>query len=228
MINHKFEYKSLERKNINGKRHYLLAGSDEYLPMASVTTILDKTKPAADREALEQWKRNVGKVRADAVTMEAANRGTRMHKYLEDYCKTDVLAIPGTNPYAQQANKMAGIVIEKGMKNVDEIWGVEVPVCHPNIYAGTTDCVGVHNGAESIIDFKQTNKPKTLERVQDYFLQLTAYGEAHNALYGTNIRKGVIMMCSKDFAYQEFVVDLDAFDQHRKRWWSRVEQYFEM
>jgi len=227
MITQRFDYKLLRRENVNGKRHYLLEGSDEYQPMPSVTTILDKTKLAADREALEQWKRNVGKVRADAVTMEAANRGTRMHKYLEDYCKTDVLAIPGTNPYAQQANKMAGIVIDKGMKNVDEVWGVEVPVCHPNIYAGTTDCVGVHNGAESIIDFKQTNKPKTLERVQDYFLQLTAYGEAHNALYGTNIRKGVIMMCSKDFAYQEFVIELDGFDKHRKRWWARVEQYFE-
>ena len=227
MITHKYDYKKLKRKNINGKRHYLMEGQDEYGLMASVTTILDKTKPAADREALAQWRRNVGNAKATAITMEAANRGTRMHKYLELYCEDGKLPVPGTNPYAKQANKMAGIVIEKGMKNVDEIWGTEVPVCHPNIYAGTTDCVGIHKGAEAIIDFKQTNKPKTLERVQDYFLQLTAYGEAHNALYGTNIRKGVIMMCSKDFAYQEFIVELDEFDRHRKRWWERVEEYFE-
>jgi len=228
MITHKFDYKSIKRQNVNGKRHYLLEGADSYAPMPSVTTVLDRTKPREDREALERWKRNVGKANAQAITTEAAGRGTRMHKYLEDYCITDELAIPGTNPYAQQANKMAGIIIDKGLSKVDEIWGVEVAVAHPNIYAGTTDCVGVHAGSEAIIDFKQTNKPKKLEWVQDYFLQLTAYGEAHNALYGSNIRKGVIMMCSKDYEYQEFVIDLEEFDKHRKRWWARVEKYFEM
>ena len=227
MITNKYDYKKLKRQNVNGKRHYLLEGSKEYSPMPSVTTVLDITKPEADRQALANWKKNVGKANAQAITTEAAGRGTRMHKYLEDYCITDELAQPGTNPYAKQANKMAGIIIERGMKNVDEIWGVEVPVCHPNIYAGTTDCVGIHRGDEAIIDFKQSNKPKKEEWVQDYYLQLTAYGEAHNALYGTNIRKGVIMMCTKDFLYQEFVINLDEFDMHRKRWWNRVEEYFE-
>jgi len=227
MITNKYDYKKLKRQNVNGKRHYLLEGSTEYSPMPSVTTVLDITKPQADRDALNRWKKNVGKANAQAITTEAAGRGTRMHKYLEDYCKTDVLPQPGTNPYAQQANKMAGIIIEEGMKNIDEIWGVEVPVCHPNIYAGTTDLVGIHSGDEAIIDFKQSNKPKKEEWVQDYYLQLTAYGEAHNALYGTNIRKGVIMMCTKDFLYQEFVINLEDFDMHRKRWWNRVEEYFE-
>ena len=125
--------------------------------MPSVTTILDKTKPPADKEALEQWRRNIGTQAADAITMEAANRGTRMHKYLEDYCINGEIATPGSNPYAKQANKMAGIIVERGMKYVGEIWGTEVPVCHPGIYAGTTDCVGIHAGYESIIDFKQTN-----------------------------------------------------------------------
>jgi len=228
MITQKYDYKSLKRQNVNGKRHYLLEGSAEYAPMPSVTTVLDKTKPADDREALANWRKNVGAQRAQAITTEAASRGTRMHKYLEDYCITDELAIPGSNPYAKQANHMASIIIDKGMINVDEIWGTEVPVCHPNIYAGTTDCVGVHKGGEAIIDFKQTNKPKKEEWIQDYYLQLAAYGEAHNALYGTNIRKGVIMMCSKDFEYQEFIIDLEDFDKHRRRWWNRVEQYFEM
>lgn len=227
MIIQRFKYKKLKRQNINGKRHYLLEGSTEYSPMPSVTTVLDKTKPQEDRDALNNWKKRVGKVAAQAITIEASGRGTRMHKYLEDFAKTDVLATPGTNPYSKQANKMAQIVIDKGMCKLDEIWGVEIPLCHPNIYAGTTDLAGVHEGDEAIIDFKQTNRPKKLEWVQDYFLQLTAYGEAHNAMHGTNIRKGVIMMCSKDFEYQEFIINLDDFDHHRRRWWKRVEEYFE-
>jgi len=227
MITNKYDYKSLKRQNVNGKRHYLLEGSDEYSPMPSVTTVLDITKPEADKEGLRQWRKNVGAKKAQEITTEAAGRGTRMHKFLEEYCIDDVFSEPGSNPYSIQAQKMAGIIVDNGMQNVDEIWGVEVPVCHPNIYAGTTDCVGVHSGAEAIIDFKQTNKPKKEEWVQDYYLQLTAYAEAHNALHGTNIRKGVIMMCSKDFLYQEFVIDLEDFDAHRRRWWKRVEEYFE-
>ena len=227
MLTSKFDYKSLKRQTINGKRHYLLEGENEISPMPSVTTILDVTKPKEAKEALANWKNRVGKQRAQAITTEAASRGTRMHKYLEDYVTTGEFPTPGSNPYAQQANKMAKLIVEKGLSNVNEFWGIEVPLCHPNIYAGTTDCVGIHDNAEAIIDFKQTNKPKKEEWIEDYYLQLVAYGEAHNALYGTNIRKGVIMMCSKDFEYQEFIIEDEEFDKWRRKWWHRVEEYFE-
>ena len=227
MITEKYNYKSLKRKSINGKRFYMLENSDEYLPMPSVTTILDITKPDEVRKALAEWRKNVGKVRAQAITTEAANRGTRMHKYLEDYIKSGEFPVPGTNPYAQQSNKMAKKIVEQGLSHVDEFWGIEVALCHPDIYAGTTDCVGLHRSEPAIIDFKQTNKLKSEDRVQDYYLQLTAYGEAHNILYGTNIRKGVIMMCSKDYEYQEFVIEGKKYDEYRRLWWHRVEQYFE-
>ena len=228
MITKKYNYAKLRRQNVNGKRHYLVEGSAEYAPMPSVTTVLDKTKPQEDKDALANWKKNVGKVQAQAISSEAANRGTRMHKFLEDFCVNDDLGDSGNNPYSIQAYKMAQVVVDKGMPKLDEIWGVEIPLCHPHIYAGTTDLAGIHDGDEAIIDFKQTNKPKKEEWIQGYFLQLAAYGEAHNALYGTNIRKGVIMMCSKDFAYQEFIINLEEFDKHRKIWWHRVEEYFEM
>ena len=200
----------------------------DYLAMASVTTILDATKEEEARQALAEWRKRIGKHNAQAITTEAACRGTRMHKYLEDYVLTDSIPAPGTNPYDIQANKMANIVMEQGLKNVDEYWGVEVPLCHPDIYAGTTDCVGLHKGDEAIIDFKQSNKPKKEEWIGDYYLQLAAYGEAHNALYGSNIRKGVIMMCTKDFQYQEFIIEGEEFDHYRKKWWHRVEEYFAM
>jgi len=226
MITEKYNYKSLKRKNVNGKRHYLLEGDESYTPMPSVTTILSETKPEADKAALDEWRKNVGSITADAVTMEAANRGTRLHKYLEGYCLTDELAVPGTNPYAQQSNKMAEIIIEKGMSYVTEIWGIEVPLCYPEIYAGTTDLVGLHKQDEAIIDFKQTNKPKTLERVQDYYLQLAFYGMAHNEMYGSNIQKGVILMCSKDFQYQEFVIEGLQWKKTEQKVWKRLEEYY--
>lgn len=149
-----------------------------------------------------------------------------MHKFLENYVIGVPLNEAASNPFAQQSLKMAKIVIEQGLVNVSEVWGSEVPLYYPELYAGTTDCIGVHHGEPSILDFKQTNKPKKREYIDDYFLQLTLYMMAHNKVYGTDIRKGVIMMCSKDFEYQEFVLEPKDFDYWSDRAWDRVYEYY--
>ena len=112
------------------------------------------------------------------------------------------------------------------MCDVDEFWGVEVPLYFPKIYAGTTDCVGTYKGNPAIIDFKQTNKPKKTEWIQDYFLQLAAYSEAHNEVHGSEIKTGVILMCSADFKFQMWVLEGEEFENNVKTWWNRVEQYY--
>jgi genome maintenance exonuclease 1 len=203
-----------------------------------VTTILDKTKPEESRIALANWRKAVGEQKAQQITTEAANRGTRMHTYLENYIKGDTLKDSVSNPYAQQSLVMAKKVITEGMIHVDEVWGSEVPLYFPELYAGTTDCVGIHKGEESILDFKQTNKPKKLEYIDDYFIQLTAYAMAHNEVHGTNIRKGVILMCVKpeeispgvwaDPQYQEFILEPKDFDYWTERWCARVSEYYRL
>ena len=149
-----------------------------------------------------------------------------MHKYLEDYCIDSVLKEPGSNPFSQQANKMAQIIIEEGMCDMDEIWGTEVPMYFPELYAGTTDAVGSFNGQPSIIDFKQTNKPKKDEWVDDYKTQLVAYALAHNEVYGTNIKQGVILMCSKDFLFQKWIIKDEEFELFTEHWLNRVQTYY--
>jgi len=121
---------------------------------------------------------------------------------------------------------MAGIIVEQGLCNATEYWGTEVPLYFPQVYAGTTDCVGVYNGKPAIIDFKQTNKPKRTEWIEDYFLQLCAYGEAHNEVYGSDIQQGVILMCSKDFEYQTWTIENDQWDMYKAKWWDRVATYY--
>jgi len=234
LISHRYEYKNLTRKNVNGQRLYSTPDG-EALP--SVTTILDRTKPEAARQALANWKKRVGTVKAQAITTEAANRGTRMHTYLENYVKDDTLGERGTNPFSWSSHAMAQQVVEKGLPKADEYWGVEVPLYYPGVYAGTTDLVGVHQGSDAIMDFKQSNKPKKEEWVDDYKLQLCAYAEAHNQVYGTNIRKGVILMCVKPEVddnmnmitapvYQEFIIEGEEFELWRQQWWKRVEKYY--
>ena len=223
LLNSKFTYTKLSRDESTGKRLY---ATPDGFKVPSVTTVLDKTKPAESRIALANWRKNVGEKKAQEIVTEAANRGTRMHTFLENYIKGDVLKETVSNPYAQQSLTMAKIVIDKGFPKINEVWGSEVPLYFPELYAGTTDCCGIHDGDESILDFKQTNKPKKLEYIGDYFLQLTAYAMAHNEIHKTNIRKGVILMCSKDYEYQEFILEPKDFDYWSEQWLKRVEQYY--
>ena len=149
-----------------------------------------------------------------------------MHKWLEDYVNTGEIGEAGSNPYSIQSHKMAKIIIEQGLINVSEFWGTEVPLFFPQVYAGTTDCLGIHKGKPAIIDFKQTNKPKKTEWIESYFLQLCAYAEAHNEVYGTDIQQGVILMCSKDFQYQSWTIELSDYQKYKQLWWSRVGKYY--
>jgi genome maintenance exonuclease 1 len=234
LIYQRFNYLDLCRENIGGRRVYATPDGDR---LPSVTTILDATRPEEKRAALQAWRNRVGHEQAQQITTEAANRGTRMHTYLEHYVKTGELKERGSNPFSWSSHAMAATVIEQGLGRVDEFWGVEVPLYFPGIYAGTTDCVGIHQGQESIMDFKQTNRPKREEWIDDYKLQLCAYAEAHNQLHGTQISRGVILMCVKPEVdadmnmisppqYQEFVIQGGEFEHWRDQWWRRVEQYY--
>jgi genome maintenance exonuclease 1 len=222
-IPNKYNYVPMSRVEINGKRRYATPDGEK---LPSVTTILDATKSEESKKALMEWRKRVGVQKAQEITTEAAGRGTRMHKWLEDYIKTGVLNEPGSNPYSLQSHKMAQSIISQGLVKCNEYWGTEVPLYYPKIYAGTTDLVGVHDGDEAIMDHKQTNKPKKREWIEDYFVQLAAYANAHNEVHGTKIRKGVIFMCSADNLYQEFILEGTEFDKYTEIWFGRVEKYY--
>lgn len=233
MITQRYNYKPLDRTTIDGKRHYCLPDGSK---VPSVTTILDRTKPAEQREALNQWKQRMGAERAQQITTEAANRGTRMHAYLESYVLTqDMKPLPG-NPFGHPSWFMAAEIILKGLCNVDEFWGTEVPVYYSGLYAGTTDCIGVWKGRPAIMDFKQSNKVKKREWIEDYFLQLAAYAAAHNETHGTDIKDGVILMAVQPKLledgtyttpeYLEFEVKKDEFAHWSNEWMKRVELYY--
>ena len=222
-ITNKFPYEEMKRETTTEGRKYVTPDGSK---LPSVTTILDATKPLEAKKALIEWRRRVGEQKAREITTEAAGRGTRMHKWLENYVLNGETGEPGSNPYSMQSHTMAHTIISRGLSNCSEFWGTEVSLYYPQIYAGTTDLVGLHSSDEAIMDHKQTNKPKKREWIEDYFVQLAAYANAHNEVYGTKIRKGVIFMCSKDNEYLEFIVEGNEFDQWSDRWWKRVEEYY--
>jgi len=213
----------MSRVEIDGKRRYATPDGEK---LPSVTTILDATKSEESKKALMEWRKRVGVQKAQEITTEAAGRGTRMHKWLENYIKTGDTGEPGSNPYSLQSHTMAQSIIKQGLSKCSEWWGTEVPLYYPKIYAGTTDLVGIHDGDEAIMDHKQTNKPKKREWIEDYFVQLAAYANAHNEVHGTKIRKGVIFMCSAANEYQEFILEGPEFVKYSDIWFNRVEKYY--
>ena len=201
--NNCYMYPKSMRETIEGKRHYAI--KHEKLP--SVTTILSATQDPEKTASLKAWRTRMGEDTATRIVDEAAARGTAT--------------------VGQQAHNMAVRIIEQGLVNLTEYYGLECTLFYPGLYAGATDLVGLHKGQIAIIDFKQTNKPKKEEWIGDYKLQLAAYALAHNYMHRTNIKKAVIMMCSKDNYYQEFVMEGAEMKKYMHKWLGRVSQYYE-
>ena len=219
----RFQYKACQQVNdpITRKRVYLTPDG-ESLP--SVTTILSATK---DMTHLNEWKNRIGHAKAQQITTEAAGVGTAMHGNLERFI-AGMQRQPGNNPVHIQANKMADVIIEQGLSKVNEVWAMEQSLYYPGLYSGTTDLVGVYDGEPAVCDYKQTNKPKKAEWVEDYYLQLVAYILAHNEVYGTDIKRGIVFMCSRAFEYQQFEVTAADFNKYEDMWLSKVEEYYSL
>lgn len=218
-ISDRFNYSPLSRTD--GKTRSYLTPDGFRLP--SVTTILDRTK---DKTHLYEWRKRVGEAKAAQITKEASGVGTAMHRSLEKYLKNEDRT-PGSNLVQKIAYDMANVIIDKSLKpNFNELWGNEVSLYHTQLYAGTTDCLGVYQSSEAILDFKQTNKPKKKEWIEDYFYQIVAYGEAHNEMFNTKVHKGVILMCSRNLEFQEFILEGNDYQKFRDLWYKRLEEYY--
>lgn len=221
--NKKFNYPTSSKSFEYGQRKYLFG--DKKLP--SVTTILQATKSEEDKASLELWKERVGHKEANKIKNEASSRGTSMHSYIEDFLRGRI------NESFFESNEkyinMAKEIIEKGIKGkLQEIYGMEATLYYPERFAGTADLIGIYSGKETIIDFKQANKPKKIDYVQDYFLQLGAYTLAHNIVYKTNITSGVILLCTVDNLFQDFIIEDKELIMYQNLFLGRLKKFNEL
>ena len=213
-----YPYKEFKRKSVGGKRLYENPYGD---PVPSVTTILSKTK---DMTHLNAWKKRVGEKKAQEIVTEAAGVGSIMHEMLEAWSLNQEY----TGKTMLQAKMMAETVIKNVEADIDEVWGSEVNLCYPGLYAGTTDLVGIYKGRPTIMDFKQTNRPKKREWIDDYFMQAAAYGMAHNEVFGTKIEHTAIFMCSRDCDWQLWEAGPEEFKVWEEKWANRVEEFYNL
>ena len=217
--NLKYKYATGKQINEDSGRIYDVAG----YRLPSVTSILSRTK---DQGFLKEWRAKVGDKEADRIMNLSSVRGTAMHKYLESHI-TDI-GYEDLTDTGKQAKTMAEKVIEIGLAPVDEYYGSEVTMYYPGLYAGQTDLVCIHDGEDAIVDFKQANRPKRKEWIGDYYLQIAAYAMAHDYVHNSKINKGVIMVCTPDLYYQEFVVEGAELRQYKHKFLKRLDMYHEL
>ena len=216
----KYNYKDLKRQD--GPSRSYLTPDGEALP--SVTTILSRTK---DKTFLKEWRARVGEAKAEKIISDSSQIGPALHLYIVHYVNEH--AYKDLTDIGVQAGKMAQVIIDHddGLKKVSEVWGSEVHLYYPGKFAGTTDMVGVYDGRPAIIDFKQTNRPKKREWVQDYLMQLAAYAMAHNKIFDTEIDQGVVLMCSRDLTFQRFELNGENFNRASDAFMKKVDLYFQ-
>ena len=218
--NKQYNYPPCVRSTTDGLRTYDIG--NEKLP--SVTTILQATQSEEKKKKLADWRAQKGAEEADRVKNEAASRGTNLHKHLEKYILGEGHA--DLTEEGKLAKAMADVIIEEGLKDMSEVWGAEVTLHYPKLYAGQTDLVGMYDYEDSIVDFKQSNKPKRREWIEDYFLQLGAYAMAHNQVYRSEITQGVVLMCTPNMQFQKFQVKGQEFINYQHKFLERVDQYY--
>lgn len=214
-IHKKFDYKPLKRIDTGNGRRYIVG---EGRPLPSVTTVLSKTK---DMTFLKVWRSNVGEKEADRIVKESSGLGTSMHKNLENY----ILGEEMTGTFMSQA--LAKVIIKNGLKKVGEVWGIEVALYSKELYAGTTDLIGLHDNIPSIMDFKNSLRDKRREWIEEYFMQLAAYAMSHNEMYGTDIHRGVVMIATREAKYQEFIIEGDEFTHYQTMWANKLCAYYD-
>ena len=219
-FNKLYDYPRSMRTLVGGKRHYDIR--EEKLP--SVTTILSACQSDEKKASLEAWRQRLGPKTADIARDLAAERGTAMHRFLEAHI--DGSGHKDLTPLGEQAEKMAHKIIESGLKDREEVWGQEATLYYPGLYAGATDDVGIYDGQPASMDFKQSNKPKRAEWIEDYKLQLVAYATAHDCIFGTNIEQGVILMCTPDNFFQRFLVNGSEFREYKWKWLRKISDYY--
>ena len=217
--NNKYNYIQSTQLSDHGSRIYDVAG----YRLPSVTTVLGATK---DQQFLKDWKAKVGEQAAERIKNLSSKRGTSMHKFLEHH-------ILGTGyddltGLGQEAKTMAEKIIDVGLTPVEEYYGSEVTLYYPGLYAGSTDLVCLHNGMETVVDFKQANRLKKKEWIEDYYLQIAAYAMAHDYVHQSNIEQGVIMVCTPDLFYQEFKVSGADLRSWKHKFLKRLDMYYEL
>ena len=183
----------------------------------SVTSILQSTMAAEQRQRLNQWKQRNGSD-AENLRQQASDRGKIIHKLIEARLKgEDMECPPDVNGFWNESQKI--------LRAIGEVIAIEKPVYHPQLhYAGTLDLLAYWQGVLTLFDFKTSHREKRSQWLTDAKLQIAAYRGAYDCLYGTQIPQGLIMVITPN-TVQLFTLEKEELQRYWEEWLLRLDQY---
>lgn len=205
----------------NGNQYYLDESGSR---LASVTTILNATKPQEDRDRLASWRQRVGATEASRISGTASRRGTQTHKQIQRYLLGKDTPCPdASRPYWES--------IEPVLQDIDVVRLIESPVFHYDLsYAGRVDCVANYKGVPCVCEWKTADKPKgSVERLYEYPLQLSAYLGAANQYYqdyGVKLDHALLVVAIPGMPAEVFWFEPAAMTDYWQQWEQRVAEYW--
>jgi genome maintenance exonuclease 1 len=205
----KYNYPVYNINKINNIRFYSVS---ENLNVPSVTSILRLTN--------EKQPINFN-LNHKTDSMEIGNY---MHKYLEYYVSRDDSFHSDTKNYLI-AKKLAQIIIDNFIDDLDEAWGTEVSVLYKNLYAGTIDLIGIKDEKLSVVDYKSSYRKKTKEEMKEHFLQLAAYAVAHDWQYETNIDSIIVFLAIRNGEFEKTIISGHELDSYKEKWFERLNMF---
>lgn len=199
-------------KVVNRKRRLIFDGR----VYPSVSTILSATKPERDRLALQRWRQRVGTRQAQQITTQACHRGTSVHTAINYF-------LAGRELPEDMGENLYWHSIEPVLASVSQVHLLESAVYHAEReYAGRFDCLGEWQGELCVFDWKTATKPKKLEWITDYCLQITAYTAAINYLYNVQINRALIAIALPSQEAQLFQLDSDDLSNYWQQFLVRL------
>ena len=197
MFTHKpVELPEVSTKTVNKKRFYVAPDGSLY---PSITTVLS----VRSKEGLAEWRKRVGEDVANYISRTAANRGTKVHKMVEDFLNNEEVVQDNREflPWCL-FQQMKPVLQEK----IGTIFMQEAGLYSDKYrVAGRVDCIAEWDGVPSIIDFKTSRSSRNDEYNESYYIQASAYAEMWEERTGQPIEQIVILCVTEDGQVQEFV-----------------------
>ena len=206
------EIPKIKQVNIDGVRYYDTPDGT----LISITSLLKNFTP----QGILDWREAVGEEVANEVMRAAADRGSKVHKIIEN-CLSNKSENDLVGNYGELASRMFSQMIP-AIDKIDRIRALEQGLYSTRFgIAGRVDCIAEYDKELTVIDFK-TSTRKRDERNETHLVQASFYSLAWEERTGEKVNQIAILTTTED---GELDVYRDDPSNHVDRLEEMIEEY---
>jgi genome maintenance exonuclease 1 len=171
-------------------------------------------------EGILEWRKAVGEEVANEVMRAAADRGSKVHKIIEN-CLSNKPENDLVGNYGELAARMFNQMVP-ALDKIDRIRALEKGLYSSRFgIAGRVDCIAEYDKELTVIDFK-TSTRKRDERNETHLVQASFYSLAWEERTGEKVNQIAILTTTED---GELDVYKDDPSNHVDRLEEMIEEY---